>query len=255
MRQALRIVLAATVASAIACAGPRGEIGPGWPVTTHSREARALFAQGLRQFDLLRMTAARQSFERAIALDPALAVAHAYHALAMNSTGDVEGELQKAVELGAKASPSERLVIEACRRWNRHDDPAAIAALNELVRVSPTSRQAWLELGIHHYDEQEWEQAATALRRAIEVNRTFTPAWIFLARAEARWNRPEEARRAIEEALRLEPRAPLVHFADGETRLQAGDCRAASAAFTEAIALDPAFVPAYERCERYAFRC
>ncbi len=88
------------------------------PVSTRNRQAQAYFDQGMKLVFAFNHDAAIKSFQRALALDADLAMAHWGIALALgpniNLPMDVAAhkaayaELQKAIALKAKAAPVER---------------------------------------------------------------------------------------------------------------------------------------------------
>jgi hypothetical protein len=129
-------------------------------VSTRSREAQAYFDQGLRLVFAFDHEAAVQSFARAAALDPKLAMAHWGIALALgpniNRPMDAEAHkaayeaLQKAVALEANAAPAERAYIDALsKRYSANPqaelEPLQIAykdAMKRLVRRYPRDADA-----------------------------------------------------------------------------------------------------------------
>ena len=88
------------------------------PVSTRNRQAQAYFDQGMKLVFAFNHDAAIKSFQRALALDPDLAMAHWGIALALGPNINLPmdpaahkaayAELQKAIAGKAKASPVER---------------------------------------------------------------------------------------------------------------------------------------------------
>jgi tetratricopeptide (TPR) repeat protein len=108
-------------------------------VSTRSAPAQAYFDQGMRLVFAFNHEAAIKSFQRALKLDPDLAMAHWGIALArgpnINLPMDSEAhkaayaELQEAIALKAKASPVEREYIEALSRRYSANASADLAPL------------------------------------------------------------------------------------------------------------------------------
>jgi serine/threonine protein kinase len=149
---------------------------------------------------------ARASVERALALDPALAVAHKVGGLiAMNHDWDQRGAetaLTRALQL-APGSASAHL-------WNawrlalferRHDQ--AIIELEEAERLDPLDLQVKTQIGYVHYFQHH-------LDRAVEQ---------------------------FERVLTLEPSFAFAHYALGDVCTQTGQYERAIAEFTKAIEL------------------
>jgi len=130
------------------------------PVSTRNRQAQAYFDQGMRLVFAFNHDAAIKSFQRALALDPTLAMAHWGIALALGPNINrpmgsaahkaAYAELQFAIGLKAKASPVEREYIDALsRRYSANADadlaPLQVAykdAMKDLVRRHPQDTDA-----------------------------------------------------------------------------------------------------------------
>lgn len=88
-------------------------------------------------------------------------------------------------------------------------------------------------------DEQGDEKLATALaelRTATELNPEDFRAWMSLSRALDRAGRPDEAKAALEQSVKLAPKHFDPHWALGNHLLRAGEREAAFAHFREAMA-------------------
>lgn len=109
--------------------GPRqkaylmGGTGPvNFPVTTKSPEAQQFINQGLGQVYGFWYFEAERSFRQAAALDPDCAMAYWGMALAnVNNDKRAEGFIAKAMERKEKASPRERMYIEARNTYLKGD--------------------------------------------------------------------------------------------------------------------------------------
>ena len=114
-------------------------------------------------------------FERALALDPNLAAAHA-------DIGDAKIFIGRAGETEAH--------------------------VNEALRLSPHDGRAWLWMlfaGAAKVHLGANEEAVAWLRRSIEINRTFPLAHFFLAAALANLGKLDEARAETQAGLALNP--------------------------------------------------
>ena len=130
------------------------------PVSTRNRQAQAYFDQGLKLMFAFNHDAAIKSFQRALALDADLAMAHWGIALALGPNINLPmdtaahkaayAELQEAIRLKAKASPAEREYIDALsRRYSANAEadlaPLQVAykdAMKELSRRHPQDTDA-----------------------------------------------------------------------------------------------------------------
>ena len=80
--------------------------------------------------------------------------------------------------------------------------------LLEALRLSPrdTTAYTWMTIaGLAKLHLGSWEQAVAWLRRAIEANRNYPPAYFSLAAALAQLGRLDEARSAVKAGLALNP--------------------------------------------------
>ena len=78
----------------------------------------------------------------------------------------------------------------------------------EALRLSPRDTLAYtwmMHAGVAKLHLGSWEQAAAWLRRAIEANRNFPPAYFWLAAALMQSGRLDEARSAVKAGLALNP--------------------------------------------------
>jgi tetratricopeptide (TPR) repeat protein len=78
----------------------------------------------------------------------------------------------------------------------------------EALRLSPRDTMAYIwtmHTGVAKLHLGSWEQAAAWLRRAIEANRNFPPAYFWLAAALMQSGRLDESRSAVKAGLVLNP--------------------------------------------------
>jgi adenylate cyclase len=130
---------------------------------------------------------ALEFFGRALALDPTFAAAHAglawtlYYHIVLGFTEDREADLARAFDAAKTAV-----------RLDEHDSFAHVA------------------LGRIHTIRGEHEAAIAACDRAIALNPNYASA--YFGRAHSLWQsgRPAEAIPALDEAMRLSPRDPLI---------------------------------------------
>src|SRR6202049_393392 len=105
------------------------------PVSTHNAQAQQFFDQGLRFIYAFNHDEAARSFQHAAELDPKLAMAYwgVAEAVGPNYNDPASGEryaqahaaIEKALELGADASPSDQAYIAALAKRFPADTHAA----------------------------------------------------------------------------------------------------------------------------------
>ena len=84
----------------------------------------------------------------------------------------------------------------------------AIDWAERALRVSPIDRLAYAPqhaLAIGHFQRGRYEEAASAARRAVQSNPSFSVSHSLLAAALAKLGRAEEAKAAAQEVLALQP--------------------------------------------------
>jgi TolB-like protein/Flp pilus assembly protein TadD len=158
---------------------------------------------------------ARKSLE----LDQREWLAHVALAYAMYLAGQQQpmiAALERAIELnpnGAAAHGHFGLLLALTRRADE-----AIAALERAIRLSPKDRLMFLWLtamGHAHFAEGRYKEAASWLERSLRNSPDYQITYRGLAATYAHLNRTEEARMALEEALRLKPNDSISEIKEG----------------------------------------
>ncbi|HXZ26917.1 MAG TPA: hypothetical protein VEG08_02840 [Terriglobales bacterium] len=245
------------------------------PVTAASPEAQQFFDQGLRQIYAFNHDEAARSFQHAAELDPRMAMAYWGIAEAVgpnyNDPADVDrflkahSAIQKAQELAAGASPSERAYIAAmAKRFppvpgsDLHQAAEAYHdAMRELVRQFPDDLDAatlFAESGMNlhpwglwHLDgtpEAGTEEIVATLESVLKRDPNHMGAIHYYIHAVEASPHPE---RALAPANRLAALAPaaghLVHM-PAHVYIRTGDWAAAIATNQKAAAADRAYIQA-----------
>lgn len=132
----------------------------------HLRIARALLEKGSAEL-------ARGELAKGLALDPD----HAELKLAMADVQCRTGEPATALTLldgvTAGAIPSWQISVvrgRALVSLQRHDE--ALPILQEAVKLNPKPAEAWYLLGLLHQQQNRWEDASNAFRKAYEYTPT-----------------------------------------------------------------------------------
>ena len=164
-------------------------------------------------------------FERAIALDPAFAPAHARLADCYNLLGTV---------MVGSGSPL---------TYRPRAEGAAIKAL----QIDPDLAEAHAALGyVRHYTWQ-WADAEQSFLRAIELNPSAPLPRLWYANLLMSRARFDEALRQAYAARDLDPFSLVVHTNIGWIELYAGQTGASIATLRRAVALDPSYPQAHWR--------
>ena len=184
-------------------------------------EAYRAYLAGRYQLDrpsAVRMRQALTEFRRAIELDPSCArayagMAFAYRALAM--TGD--------------ADPREIF-------------PLAQAAVSQALAIDPDSAEAHSSQGfIHFWYDWDWAGSEASLKRAIAINPSLGEAHMAYAHLLYNLGRKEESAQQARQAIALDPLSPLINTLSSGFLLKAGHTEEAKRALNKALELEPEF--------------
>ena len=145
-------------------------------------------------------------FQRAVSWDTNSAPLHHALAVALSTAGrgaEALTALQSACRLAPREAEYRYKLALAFNEVGRLDD--ARAALEETVKLDPQFARAWYNLGLAYSAQEKTDAALQALLRAESLDAN--SAQITYARATilARLGRREEARRAAQRALELQP--------------------------------------------------
>lgn len=114
-----------------------------------------------------------------------------------------------------------------------------------LYEIAPTNPDVAINLGGSYILQGKWNKAEKVLSRAAQLHPDNVLIWINLGAAHlgrlelAGPQQQERAIRAYERALALDPQAPNVHYHLGLIYKDRGDLANASAAFAQALAVNP----------------
>jgi tetratricopeptide (TPR) repeat protein len=125
------------------------------------------------------------------------------------------------------------------------DLPSAQRSLETCVVALPRSAETWLNLGLVHFAQRHFDEAATALEKSLELDARQPPAFKMLGRVQTARSKPALAERAFMEAARLGPEDAEARYLLG--RLYQSEDRLVEAArfLKEAVALDPRSIRAH----------
>ncbi|HUK86128.1 MAG TPA: hypothetical protein VLT85_00560 [Terriglobales bacterium] len=245
------------------------------PVTTSSAEAQQFFDQGLRQIYAFNHDEAARSFQHAAELDPRMAMAYWGIAEAVgpnyNDPADVDrflkahSAIQKAQELAAGASPSERAYIAAmAKRFppvpgsDLHQAAEAYHdAMRELVRQFPDDLDAatlFAESGMNLHPWGLWhpdgtpqvgtDEIVATLESVLKRDPNHMGAIHYYIHTVEASPHPERALAYADRLAALAPAAGhLVHM-PAHVYIRTGDWAAAIATNQKAAAADRAYIQA-----------
>jgi tetratricopeptide (TPR) repeat protein len=127
---------------------------------------------------------------------------------------------------------------------NSNAPGAAIIRLEESLKSFPSSSRLWFALGFANFKLDKNEEAERALRKAIELDSNFAPAFAYLGLIRARTGAYGEAISLYQDAIRADPKLAVVHHLIADAMLkQNADTGIIEKHLRQSVELDPTFTP------------
>ena len=210
-------------------------------ITTKAPVAIASFLKGRDLSEAGHKAEAIEELRKALAADPAFALALAYQG---DATPGADGDkLLAQAQAAAGALPeAERLYVEQMVAYRKTDTAQCKAALTRIIELAPDDWRPYRDLGLLAFDAKELDNAIAALRRATEVEPSAAGAFNWLAIVLLNAQRLDEAMAAAKRYAELLPNEADAHDTYGETLNQAGRTADAEAEFKKANDLSPTYI-------------
>jgi tetratricopeptide (TPR) repeat protein len=212
-------------------------------VTTSRTDARKLFESGMVEFENEHIRRALENWQAAVKKDPSFALAHLFISEATYNPVEQKIERVRAKALAGTVTPEEKLLIKWFSAVQEEQPVHAIEAMNDLLAKYPGDKRIaflagrWLSL------QEQYEQAARYLERAIALDGSYAPAWNRLAYCHAYSGDYSKAFAAIERYVSLLPKEPNPQNSYAEILRMSGNYRDALEHYRVALKIDPAFQP------------
>jgi tetratricopeptide (TPR) repeat protein len=190
--------------------------------------------------------AAGRTLEAAVARGNDTAPVYALLADVYEQSGHVENAIP-AMRLAIQRDPrSEKYRFAyAVLLTNSNAPAAAVIRLEESLQTFPSSSRLWFALGFANFKLDKNEEAERALRKAIELDPKFAPAFAYLGLIRAKTGAYGEAIALYENALRADAKLAVVHHLIADAMLkQNADAKIIETHLRQAVTMDPTFTPA-----------
>ncbi len=125
------------------------------------------------------------------------------------------------------------LGVTQCRlgRW-----ADAVATLTQATQADPAHRDAWVALGLSHEAMSNWAGAVHALQKGVTLGASTAQLQLSLALCLLRLDRPDDALKALDQALALDPTLAEAWSQRGSLLRDAGQNQEAARCFEQALA-------------------
>jgi tetratricopeptide (TPR) repeat protein len=204
------------------------------------RSASALTQLGVTQLELGLTDDARASLEEAIRIDPNYE--EAYYNLALTYREEQQSKVielfERAIELDPEYGMAHRELGWALSR-GKDKDPEAEYHLRRAIELNDEDGWAHIYLGNILWRRRDQDSAEQCFKRAVEVwSEISTPYWCLALFYEYE-NRPNDALKLYDQALRIDPEDPVANKTFGKYLLDTGQDEKAREYLRKALALDP----------------
>jgi tetratricopeptide (TPR) repeat protein/DNA-binding winged helix-turn-helix (wHTH) protein/TolB-like protein len=214
-------------------------------VMTDNLEAYRYYSLAVEKAHGLHNAEAVALLEKAVALDPQFAMAHARigytYAVAWAFADKAKPYLEKAFRLSDRLTEKDRLHIAAWYSIANLDYPGAIKAFQEIIKKYPLEIEAYSALARLLRGENRLEEALEVAGQALVIDAGAKGLYNTLGTTYSELGRHDEALAMLRRYVELAPDEPNAHDSLGLGYQWAGRYAEAVQAYERALALDPNF--------------
>jgi tetratricopeptide (TPR) repeat protein/DNA-binding winged helix-turn-helix (wHTH) protein/TolB-like protein len=212
---------------------------------TTSLEAFRYYSLALERAPALDNIAAIELLEKAVALDPEFAMAHARigyaYAVTWVFADKARPHLERAYRLSHRLTEKDKLYVRAWYAIANLDFEAAMGPLRAVIAMDPQEVEAYWRLAILLEGEERFEEAIEVLKRALIIDPEAKNIYNTLGLLYADIGDHANAEAMIRRHASLAPREPNAWNSLGLVLDWAGRYEDAITAYERALALDPNF--------------
>jgi len=208
-------------------------------VAAHLQMAEIAFAED----DL---ALAKDSYARAVELDPENEKAHSNLAIVYRMLGELDAAVthfRRALEIEPNFAEAKSRLAQSLSEQGHLDE--AVDLLRESAASEPNSAKAAAQLGLALATQGNLVVAVEHYRRALLLDPDSEEAHFYLANALVAQGKLDEAVEHFREVLRLDPARAQAHHRLGLALREQGKTAEAVAQFEEALLIDPALAVAH----------
>ncbi len=212
-------------------------------VMTSSLDAYRYYSLALEQSQMFQFNESIALLEKALALDPKFAMAHArigyVYAVRLGRGEVARAHLAKAWQFSDNLNERDKLFIAAWSANASYESERVISTYRELLARYPLETEAWRGLGwtLHRLDRKE--EALEVVRQGLLTDPESGDLYNLLGAVSWRLGRHNEALTAFERYTQLTPNDPNAWDSLGLLHQWMGQYEQAAAAYQRALALNP----------------
>jgi tetratricopeptide (TPR) repeat protein/DNA-binding winged helix-turn-helix (wHTH) protein len=214
-------------------------------VMTKNLEAYRNYSLALEKVQALHNQEALTLLQKAVALDPEFAMAHARigytYAVAWGLADKGKPYLEKAFKLSDRLTGKDKLDITAWYAIANLDYPGAAQVFRQLIAQYPTEIEAYWRLGRLLLGEEKYEEAIDVLKRGLVVDSEAKDVYNALGATYRDMGRHNEAIAMSERYVELAPDEANAHDSLALAYQAAGNYQQALEQYNRALSLNPDF--------------
>ncbi len=135
------------------------------------------------------------------------------------------------------ASPTQ---MPAARPAISEERAGQIEALKRETTQNPGNVTAWIELGNHYFDTDQFDQSIQAYEKALELDPNNADVWTDLGVMWRRKGNPQKAIAAFDKAMTIDPRHEVSRYNKGIVLMHdLNDSRGAVAVWEDLVRINP----------------
>jgi tetratricopeptide (TPR) repeat protein len=215
--------------------------------TSSVKEAQAAFTSGLSLLDLGEFQKARESFNKAIELDPKFGWAYLLRANTSQSAKEFADDVNNGKANSDSADEWQKMYADYQMTNLSANRDKGIEILEKIAAAYPDAARAHVDLGNGYSGNNQFDKARASFQKAIELAPKWVGGYSFLANSYL-FNEPKDLKKAEENALKVVELAP----SSAGAQITLGDCyraqndfQKAKDAYAKAVQLAPDASEAY----------
>ncbi|MFZ1971254.1 MAG: tetratricopeptide repeat protein [Candidatus Acidiferrales bacterium] len=200
------------------------------------------------------LAAEQRELQKAIELQPDLAVAHnqlGVLALQSNRDAEAEAEFKKAIASDPRDAEAQNNLGILYNREGKDQDAASL--YQQAIASDPKYTKAYVNLGLLLAQHEQIAQAEQQLRAAIQIDSNDPGAYTALGMIQGKSGRSGEAVESFRRAIALEPGSAEAHVDLGIALVDQYDRTGGFKEFQKAARLDPQSPAAHYNLGRFYF--